>query len=117
MAAEDQHQDWYFTFGHGQQVAVDANGMYVAIDGTFDEARDAMFAKFGTAWSWQYGSLDEMQPDRFGMRQVPFDDIAPVPSAEASDLIAEALDLIDRFDTFGDPGRTRAFIGDLRRIL
>jgi hypothetical protein len=31
--------------------------------------------------------------------------------------IAEALDLIDRFDTFGDSGRTRAFVGDLRRIL
>lgn len=37
--------------------------------------------------------------------------------AAAEDRIEDALTLIDRFDTFGDPGHTRAFIGDLRRIL
>ena len=32
------------------------------------------------------------------------------------DALTEIRDLAARFDTFGDPGRTRAFIGDIAQI-
>lgn len=31
--------------------------------------------------------------------------------------LREIDDLAARFDTFGDPGRTRTFIGDLRHLI
>lgn len=45
-----KRQYWIFTFGCGQQHA----GFYVKIWGTFGEARQKMFDKYGSEWSFQY---------------------------------------------------------------
>ena len=47
-------QDWIFTFGCGQEHA----GHYVRIKGTYDDARDEMFRRYGDKWAFQY-SADE----------------------------------------------------------
>lgn len=41
---------WIFTFGSGQQHA----GKFVKIQGTWEEARQEMFSRFGRNWSFQY---------------------------------------------------------------
>ena len=41
---------WIFTFGYGQQ----HQGKYVKISGTFGEAREKMFKKYGPEWAFQY---------------------------------------------------------------
>ena len=45
---------WYFTFGCGQKHA----GHYVKIFGTFDEARQEMFRRYGAKWAFQYSEQD-----------------------------------------------------------
>lgn len=40
-----------------------------------------------------------------------FDEVQTLRAA-----LAEIQQMAARFDTFGDPGRTRAFIGDITRI-
>ena len=41
---------WIFTFGYGQKY----EGHYVKINGTFGEAREKMFDKYGEEWAFQY---------------------------------------------------------------
>lgn len=42
---------WYFTFGAGQEY----DGYYVIVNNCgFSEARQKMFAKYGTRWCGQY---------------------------------------------------------------
>lgn len=57
-------QWWIFTFGSGQQYA----GHYVKIKGTWDSAREKMFAKYGKDWGFQYSEKEwekfENDPDR-----------------------------------------------------
>ena len=43
---------WIFTFGYGQP----NEGHYVKIYGSYDEARQKMFAKYGANWAFQYSS-------------------------------------------------------------
>ena len=43
-------QNWYFTFGHGQE----HYGYYVKLHGTQGNTRSIMFNTFGRKWSMQY---------------------------------------------------------------
>ena len=43
-------QYWIFTFGSGQK----HEGYYVKINGTYGEAREKMFDRYGEEWSFQY---------------------------------------------------------------
>ena len=45
---------WIFTFGCGQEHA----GFYVKIYGSYGEARQKMFAKYGSAWSFQHSASE-----------------------------------------------------------
>ena len=46
----DPNGVWYCTFGCGQKHA----GHYVKIKGTFEDAREEMFARYGKEWCLQY---------------------------------------------------------------
>lgn len=50
----EDRKNWIFTFGCGQQ----NEGYYVKIFGTFSEARQKMFDRYGNKWGFQY-SEDE----------------------------------------------------------
>lgn len=43
-------EHWYFTFGLGSQRPYN----YVKIYGTYDDARDEMFKRYGKDWAFQY---------------------------------------------------------------
>lgn len=46
-----EEKQWYiFTFGYGRQY----QNQYVKIYGTYNSARQKMFDKYGSAWSFQY---------------------------------------------------------------
>lgn len=62
----EEIKDWYFTFGCGQAYA----GYYHVINGTFSEARDKMFERFGPKWSMQYGSAEDAGVDRFNLKEL-----------------------------------------------
>ena len=47
-------QWWIFTFGSGQP----NGGHYVKFYGTYGEARDKMFAKYGNKWGFQYSEKE-----------------------------------------------------------
>ena len=49
-----KEQKWVFTFGSGQEHA----GKYVVFSGTFGEAREKMFKKFGSEWAFQYSEQE-----------------------------------------------------------
>ena len=59
-------QDWYFTFGFGQE---HQNG-YTIIHGTSSEARDEMFRRYDNKWSMQYSSAEAAGVERFNLRKV-----------------------------------------------
>ena len=46
--AHEVEQDWIFTFGVGQERA----GHYVKIHGTYRNARDEMFRRYGREWAF-----------------------------------------------------------------
>lgn len=46
----EQEESWIFTFGCGQK----HEGHYVKISGSFYEARQKMFDRFGSEWCFQY---------------------------------------------------------------
>jgi len=52
MQENHDEQNWFFTFGHGQQHGPDC---YAVFHGTFSSARAQMFEHFGPEWSFQYG--------------------------------------------------------------
>ena len=46
----EERQNWIFTFGYGMKNA----GHYVKIYGTYGEARNEMFRRYGDNWAFQY---------------------------------------------------------------
>lgn len=50
----NEEQDWYFTFGSGQE----NSGRYIKIHGTFESARKEMFLRFGRYWAFQYSEAE-----------------------------------------------------------
>ena len=50
-------QWWIFTFGSGQPNA----GHYVKFYGTYGEARDKMFEKYGIDWGFQYSEEEWLE--------------------------------------------------------
>ena len=75
VMAKEKRQDYYFTFCMSH-----ANcGRYVKIHGTFGEAREKMFAKFGKSWAFQYStelwfSDGVSQADEYGLTELKLDD-------------------------------------------
>lgn len=61
MNSPSEWKEWVFTFGCGQPNA----GKFVRISGTFNEAREEMFRRYGSAWAFQYSAeeWDEWQKD------------------------------------------------------
>lgn len=70
--AEEQLQDWYFTFGYDHAHAGEPlRNRYVRIHGTCDSTRDAMFAAFGNRWAFQYpANVKAERIDAFGMTEI-----------------------------------------------
>lgn len=56
-----EFREWVFTFGYGQPNA----GKYVRISGTYNEAREEMFRRYGSVWAFQYPAekWDEWEKD------------------------------------------------------
>lgn len=47
----EKRTTWYFTFGSSHYPG---HNYYTRIRGTFQEARELMFSKFGPRWAFQY---------------------------------------------------------------
>ena len=62
----DKPQDWYFTFGCGQEHA----GHYCVIHGTYIGAREKMFRRYGGQWSMQYPSADAAGVERWELKEL-----------------------------------------------
>lgn len=65
-STQETKQDWYFTFGCGQE----HSNKYVKIHGTFSEARAEMYSRFGTKWSMQYESAEEAGIKQWGYEEL-----------------------------------------------
>lgn len=73
---EPANETWYFTFG-GNHITAKGHQYhslgqcYIAIEGTWAEARNTIVELRGNKWSFQY-SYDEFkdQPARFNLKQV-----------------------------------------------
>lgn len=59
-------KDWYFTFGCNQA----HEGHYHVINGTFNEAREKMFQRFGPKWSMQYKSAEDAGVERWKLKEL-----------------------------------------------
>lgn len=62
-------EKWYFTFGCGQQ----HENCYTVMEGTFNEAREKMIAKFGTKWCMQYDEaiwIKEDQANKYCLKEI-----------------------------------------------
>lgn len=75
---ETETQNWWFSFGSGQEF----DGYYTVVNGTYDGARNLMFAHFGNRWSFQYGSAEAAGVEQFGLRRL---DASEWPPAELPD--------------------------------
>lgn len=65
---DEAPQDWFFTFGGGHPLF---KGKYVKINGTYEHAREVMFAVFGRNWSHQYAEADKAECiDRYGLTEL-----------------------------------------------
>lgn len=49
-----EYREWIFTFGCGQP----NEGKCVRISGTYNEAREEMFRRYGSAWAFQYDAKE-----------------------------------------------------------
>lgn len=62
---KEKENYWCFTFGYGQEYA----GHYVKVKGTYGEARQKMFDKYGDKWCFQYSEDEwsemENDPNRY----------------------------------------------------
>ncbi len=67
MEENEQRQDWYFTFGHGQMHG--PNG-YTKIYGTRSSARERMFEMYGPKFAFQYPNAAEAGVERFNLHEV-----------------------------------------------
>ena len=58
--------EWIFTFGvgspHGQE--------FVRITGSWDDAREEMVRRFGTAWAFQYPSEEAAGVKRYRLTEI-----------------------------------------------
>lgn len=66
----------FFTFGMGQEFS----GKYVVIEGTIEESREQMFARFGRRWSFQYTLKDwvrygESMASKWGWTELTAEDV------------------------------------------
>jgi hypothetical protein len=68
-------RDWYFTFGIGDPLY---QGRYIVFHGTFDEARDQMFAHFGSKWAFQYASAEAAGVQKYALELMTVEDIVAV---------------------------------------
>lgn len=71
IASKPGKQDWYFTFGRGDE----HNGepyrdKFVKIHGTFEGARLEMFMRYGRAWSMQHESAAAAGVKTFKLEEV-----------------------------------------------
>ncbi len=64
---KEKKQDWYFTFGCGQNPGL---GYYVKIYGTATSAREEMVKRYGQKFAFQYGSADEAGVDKYNLKEV-----------------------------------------------
>lgn len=62
----DEEQDWYFTFGCGQEHA----GCYTVIRGTHDSAKGEMYRRYGGKWSMQYSSAEAAGVNEWGLKKI-----------------------------------------------
>lgn len=59
-------QDWYFTFGCGQP----HENHYHVINGTWEEAREKMFHRFGNRWGMMYASAEEAGVKKYKLKEL-----------------------------------------------
>ena len=71
---EQEEESWIFTFGCGQK----HSGHYVKISGSFYEARQKMFDRFGDKWCFQYSEEEwermKNDPKRFWDMETELED-------------------------------------------
>ena len=60
-------QNWYFTFGYGQNPGI---GYYTVIFGTYNDAREEMVIRYGRNWAFQYPSVEKAGVERFNLKRV-----------------------------------------------
>lgn len=59
-------QDWYFTFGFGQQ----HENCYIVIHGTRESATQEMYRRFGQKWSMQYDSAEAAGVEKYNLKEI-----------------------------------------------
>ena len=70
----DAVKKYIFTFGVGTPF----KGRYVEIEGTYNEAREAMFDMFGSKWAFQYAPTKGAELiARFGYKQLDVSAVSP----------------------------------------
>jgi hypothetical protein len=89
------------------------------VTSTFDQLTDAEKAALEV---WQSGSADTTgmlcavrAAVRHTERSLEMSEDFRIAALEKA--VQEIAGMLDRFDTFGDAGRTRMFVGDLAQIL
>ena len=60
-------REYVFTFGVGDP---ENAGRFVRIRGTYDGARQQMFARFGKSWGFQYRSEDAAGVEKYNLREI-----------------------------------------------
>jgi hypothetical protein len=75
MMPKESAQDYYFTF----EMSHEHGNRYVKIHGTFNEAREKMFARFGDKWAFQYNIAQWVthgvsQAELFGLTELKLED-------------------------------------------
>lgn len=68
---QEEEQNWYFTFGVDDKYY---SKKYAKLWGTQSTAREKMVKFFGNKWAFQYKSLEEFNPDRWGLTQLNIQD-------------------------------------------
>lgn len=68
---EEKEQNWYFTFSVNDECY---SKNYAKFWGTKDTSRKKMVSLFGDKWSFQYGSLEEFNPEQWGLTELDITD-------------------------------------------
>lgn len=71
-------ETWYFTFGfdHTDSRGRSLARCFVKLNGTFDEAREAMFSARGVAWAFQYSAAEFTgQVEKYGLREISLEEL------------------------------------------